>query len=99
METLSVAKDTKAFLQYGEHAFTHVVQLLDEQRQLRRLQGGGRLLVAAAKETVTNNTNTNTTSTTTPTPSTSTMEDYYLPPPSVGVDSMDHEHQAYARQR
>jgi hemerythrin len=24
------------------------------------------------------------------------MEDYYLPPPSVGVDAMDHEHQACA---
>jgi hemerythrin len=104
-----VSRKTRAYLQYGEHAFAHVEQLLNEKRELHRAatetqQGGGGAGGHAAAATATatadikhNETPATATSTApTATTTTTSIKDYYSPPPSVGVDAMDDEHTACA---
>jgi hemerythrin len=121
-----ISRQTKSYLQYGNDAFYHVEQLLDEQRrkvaaaaatssssaaaaaaapeQRLRMVGRNDEIAAAtaaaaaaatsakgatcpmsAAATESKNDNDN-----------NTTDYYYAPPPSVGVDSMDDEHQACA---
>jgi hemerythrin len=111
-----VSRKTRAYLQYGDQAFAHVEQLLDEQRRKTQqhrataassiaaataARPGGPAVVATTtamkRETVISCTTcTPASSSTTTTDNNIDNVDYYSPPPSVGVDSMDDEHEACA---
>jgi hypothetical protein len=102
-----ISRKTRAYLQYGDQAFCHVEQLLDqERRKVASLAVGASstgplcrnsvATASAAAAAVAKDEEKKSAATTAGSSSSSTEDDCYTPPPSVGVHVMDDEHQACA---